>query len=59
MSPDVVALVSVCPIAALGAVALLAWVATRRAVWAAHEVPAPARGPSPHSAPSRGPRSRP
>ena len=43
MSPDVVGLGSVCPIAALGAVALLAWTATRRAVWAAHEVPAPAR----------------
>ena len=35
--------VSVCPIVGLALVSLACWAATRRAVWAAHQLPAPAR----------------
>lgn len=35
---------SVCPIVALAVVSFGAWAFTRRAVWAAHQIPAPARG---------------
>ena len=37
------AAVSVCPIVGLALVSLACWAATRRAVWAAHQLPAPAR----------------
>lgn len=35
--------ISVCPILALALLSIGSWALTRRAVWAAHQIPAPAR----------------